>query len=84
MNIQILLLAIVALMGIPAGFILKYFTEEEMKPGKKWFRMISALSVLAFLGSMIFVSGDNLALMLTTFSFIFFISTVPLFKFKKK
>ena len=79
-TIQILLLTLVALLGIPAGFLLKYFTKEEMKPGRKWFKMISSLSAVAFFASMIFARGDSLALMLTAFAFIFFISAVPLFR----
>ena len=78
---QILLLTLVALMGIPAGFILKYFTKEEMKPGKKWFRIISMASLAILLG--LVVTGENNPLYLTAFSFIFFISAVPLLKMKK-
>jgi len=77
---QIILLVIVALLGIPVGFFLKKATEEEMKPGRRWFKAISVSCAIAFLLSMIFASGDNRALLLTTFAFIFFISAVPLLK----
>ena len=75
---QIILLTLVSLLGIPAGFLLKHFTKEEMKPGKRWFKIISLLSAVVFFGSMIFAKGDSLALMLAAFSFMFFISAVPL------
>jgi len=77
-TIQILLLTIVALMGIPAGFILRYFTMEEMKPGRKWFRMIAMVSLVIILG--LIVTGEDLPLYYTVFSFIFFICVVPLIK----
>ena len=80
MNVQIFLLIVVALLGIPAGFLLKYFTKEEMKAGRKWFRIISLSSAIAFFAGLIFAEGDSLALMLTAFAFIFFISAVPLIK----
>lgn len=79
--IQTILLALVALSGIPVGFLLKRVTREEMKPGRRWFRLISALSFIAIILSLIF-SRENLALYLSVFTFIFFISSVPLIKQK--
>jgi len=81
--IQIILLALIALLGIPTGFILKRATMEEMKAGKKWFKMISSISLLSAIISVI-LANDNSALYVTTFMFLFFISSVPLIKFKKK
>lgn len=69
-------------MGIPTGFILKYFTQEEMQTGRKWFRMIAMASLAIILG--LIVTQQNLPLYFTVFSFIFFISVVPLIKIKKK
>jgi len=76
--IQIISLIIIALLGIPAGFLLKYYTQEEMKPGRKWFRMISIASLAILLG--LIVTGQNLPLYFTAFSFIFFISVIPLLR----
>jgi len=82
MSIQAIALIIVSLLGIPAGMFLKSVTEEEMKPGRKWFVLISGLSAMAFLLS-ILASGDERSLLMTTFSFIFFLCVMPLVKFKK-
>ncbi len=81
---QIIILVVIALIGIPAGFFLKNRTKEEMKPGRKWFRTISVLSALVFFISLIFAREDDLALLLSSMAFVFFISYVPLVKFNKK
>lgn len=80
--LQIFLLIAVSLLGIPVGFLLKYFTKEEMRPGRKWFKMVSIASLAILFG--LIVTGENLPLYITAFSFIFFISAVPLLKLKKK
>jgi len=81
MNIQTISLIIVALLGIPAGFILKHFTEEEMKAGRKWFRMISIASLAILIG--LTVTRENNPLYFTAFAFMFFLSAVPLLRGKK-
>ena len=77
---QISLLAFIALLGIPGGYFLAKITKEEMKDGRKLFKILSVVSLLAIIVSYFTTEGDNLALLLTTFTFIFFISVVPLVK----
>ncbi|MFC1686081.1 hypothetical protein ACFLZZ_03610 [Nanoarchaeota archaeon] len=76
---QIGLLVFIALLGIPTGFFLAHLTKEELKDGRKWFKLLSIISFAAFLASLFLVNGNVQPLMLTVSAFIFFISTVPLF-----
>jgi len=74
--LQIILLIIVSLLGIPVGFLLKKFTKEEMKSGRKWFKLISLAAVLSFIFGV--VMGD--AVIVVSSIFLFFIAAVPLWK----
>ena len=74
------LLIIIALLGIPVGFLLKWATEEEMKDGRKWFRMIAVASLTILLG--LLITGELTGVYAAVLSFIFFISAVPLLKKK--
>ncbi len=58
-------IALLAL-GIPIGNLLAKITKEELKPGKKWFKLIILLSLIGAVISLIF-RDDAL---LFTFSFI--------------
>jgi len=51
--------------GIPIGNILARMTKEELKPGRKWFKLIILLSLVGALISLIF-RNDTLL-----FSFLF-------------
>jgi len=77
--LQNLLLVLVALMGIPAGFIIANAAKEELKPGKKWFLLIAAACLAGIVGSLIF-SEENLALFATSFGFVFFVAVISLIK----
>ncbi len=79
-TVQIALLVLLALTGVPAGFFIARNTKEELRPGKKWFKIISAASVAAAVSSPLFVEGGMLALALTVSAFIFFISSTPLIR----
>jgi len=80
--LQIVYLAIIALLGIPAGMFIARYTPEELKPGRRWFKLIAIASLVAFVVSLFAVKGDNLALVLTTLAFIFFLSVVPIIRMK--
>ena len=82
-TMQIILLTLISLLGIPAGFLLKKITMEEMKAGRRWFRIISVLSLISAIVSITLIN-ENSALYASTLMFIFFISSVPLIKKNKK
>lgn len=85
-TIQTLLLILIALSGIPAGILVAGMTREELRPGKRWFKLIAAASLVCIIGSFFFTSGDTLAVALTVFAFTLIISLVPLayLAYKKK
>ena len=56
---------IVLILGIPIGNYLASQTEEELKPGQRWFKLITSLSLLGMLSGLIL--GNDVLL----FSFAF-------------
>ena len=73
---------ILLLASIPAGYVLKSITKEELKPGKKYFRVIWIISIgLAVVFFMLSINDYNLKL-----SIIFtllFIANVAFISWKK-
>lgn len=57
---NIILGAILLVSGIPIGNILAKMTKEELKSGKKWFKLIIILSLI---GAIIFLIFRNDALL---------------------
>ena len=53
-TIQISLLTLVALLGIPSGFLISKYANEELIPGRKWFKVLIALSLLTSAASILF------------------------------
>ena len=60
-----LLAILVLILGIPLGDILAKITQEELKPGKKWFLILICLSLIGAIVSLI-INKDDLM-----FSFLF-------------
>ncbi len=75
---QMIFLALIALSGIPVGMLLRKKTKEEMKPGRRWFKMIAVACISIILG--LIITGEINPVYLTVLAFIFFISIVPLKK----
>ena len=75
--IQITLLVLVGLAGIPAGVFVAQHTWEELKPGRKWFKIIAITSVAIAAVSLFMAEGDTLALILGVSAFTFFLAAVP-------
>jgi len=71
--IKELLLAIVLLLGIPAGYLLAWLCKEELVLGRKWFLVILVLSLVSGVVFLFF----NLISSLTSF-FIVIISLISL------
>jgi len=67
-------------LGIPIGNILARATKEELKQGKKWFKI---LIIICFLGALIFLIFRNDAL-LFTFLFIAIVTSRSLKKVRKR
>ncbi len=57
--IKILIGIGILILGIPIGNLLAHFTKEELKDGRKWFRLIVALSLVGgFVG--LIIGNDSL------------------------
>lgn len=50
---------LILLLGIPLGNLLAKITKEELKPGKRWFKLITILSLIGALTGL-FVGNDVL------------------------
>ena len=60
-QIYLLLMGVAILaLGIPIGKILAYSTKEELKPGKKWFKL---LVIISSVGAIVFLILGNDALL---------------------
>ncbi len=73
---NILIGILILFLGIPLGNYLAKITSEELKPGKKWFRLIIFAS---FIGSIVSLFLKNDALMFT-FLFILIVTSRSLKK----
>jgi hypothetical protein len=58
----IFFIVLILLTAIPAGLLVAWLTKEELRAGKKWFKMIIALSLA---GSVIFLFLKNEVVTLT-------------------
>ena len=54
---KILLLAIVSLLGIPAGLLISKYTKEEIKKGKLELKILAAACAVIFLASFLMNDG---------------------------
>jgi len=83
---KFIMLVLIALSGIPFGILIAGMTREELRPGRKWFKLIAAASLVCMIGSFLATSGDSLAIALTVFAFTLMISLVPLayLEYKRK
>ena len=81
MNPEILLLLLIALFGIPAAMLISKYAKEELKGGKKYFKILMTLMAIAILASLIFVSDINQkSLIITVSGFVFFLAGTSLRK----
>ena len=81
MNLEILLLLLISLAGIPAGLLISKYTKEELKSGKKWFKILMILMAAVILISFILISNiDQRSLIITVSGFVFFLAGTSLRK----
>ncbi len=74
---QYILLIFIIAIAFPIGKYLAKICKEEMRPGKKIFKSLKAVSLLAALFSVIsvfFITFDNALLLTATFLFIFILA----------
>ncbi|MBI2628681.1 hypothetical protein HYW74_01200 [Candidatus Pacearchaeota archaeon] len=61
---------VILALAVPAGYILKHYTKEELKPGKKYFLALWATCLtLAFI--FLFIPLEEVAKKTTIFSLLF-------------
>ena len=64
--LSLILIIIITLLGYPIGLLIAKLTEEELKAGKKWFKLIILASIVVILISLVFLRGTTI---LTPLSF---------------
>lgn len=60
--LSIFFTVLILLTAIPAGLLVAWLTKEELRDGRKWFKLIIALSLA---GSVVFLVLKNEAVTLT-------------------
>jgi hypothetical protein len=73
MLIEIIILAL----GIPAGFLIAYWANDELIQGRKWFTALLTLSVIAGFWSIVMQSEKTVA---WTAGFSIIVATISLWK----
>jgi uncharacterized membrane protein len=75
---EIFISIIILLCAIPAGYLLKNLTKEELKPGKKYFKIIWVVSltfaVISFILPINLIMKQTLIFSLSFISIVSFIS----------
>lgn len=80
---QIILTIVIALAGYPLGLLLAHYTREELKKGRKWFKLVLMACVLGVIVSLIFSRGENLLFLIEVFVFMFLLALASLIKSRK-
>ena len=82
-TLQIVLTIIIAMLGFPAGLIIAWLADDELKAGRVWFEMIIVASIIAIVLSLIFAQGDALLFLLASFVFIALLALASAVKSRK-
>lgn len=83
-TLTIIILTIIALAGFPIGLLIKKFTPEELKSGKKWFNLLIFICVIAIIATVLLAKEETMIFLFTSFLFIILLTLPSLIKFKKK
>lgn len=83
--IQIVLTVAITLLGYPLGLLISHFTQEELRTGRKWFKLILLISLIFIILALIFFSAESNILMflLSVLVFIFLLALASFIKAKK-
>ena len=66
-------IVLILLTAIPAGFLLAWLTKEELKDGKKWFKLIIAVSLAGSI-AFLFLKNEIVTLTLVYMAIVSYIS----------
>ncbi|MEM4703303.1 MAG: hypothetical protein QXP53_02360 [Candidatus Pacearchaeota archaeon] len=80
---QYLIVGLISLSGFPVGLLIANTCKEELKPGRKWFKLIMLACLVVIVLSLFFSSGTNLLLLLAVFVFIFLLALAALIMARK-
>ena len=83
-TITIILPIIISLLGYPIGLLIAKHTKEELKSGRKWFKLIIFICFLAIIASLIFTRDKTLLFLISSFVFIILLTLASLLKSKRK
>jgi len=64
MIVQFLLYALVLLTAIPAGYVLAWLCKDELKDGRKWFKIILCSLAVVMIVSFVFYINTSIILSL--------------------
>lgn len=81
--LQIIVAIIIALLGYPIGLLISRFAEDELEQGKKWFKLIIAICIMAIIVSIIGAKAETLLFFISAFVFIALLALASLIKSKK-
>ena len=72
-GLNIVLGLVVGLLGFPVGLILAKIAKEELKQGKKYFKLMSLIIIVLIIGTLIYVliSGFSISVFILLCSLIF-------------
>ena len=85
MNVLTIIISIViALSGYPIGLFIASLTEEELKQGRKWFKLIILACFIAIIIFSFLVKGEILFFLILSLVFIILIALASLVKSRKK
>lgn len=82
--IQEIVAIVVALLGYPIGLLISHFTKEELAQGRKWFKIIILVCLIALAFAFIFTWGNTLLFLVSSLTFIILVSLASLVKSRKK
>jgi ABC-type Fe3+ transport system permease subunit len=70
---------VILLLAVPVGFFIAWLTKEELRMGRKWFRILIVVSLIGIIGFWIY----GVSYVSWTFGFIGIVSTISLVKASK-
>lgn len=76
--LTLIITIIIALAGFPAGLLIAKLTEEELKSGKKWFKLLAIAAAIAIILSAIFAQGETMLFLIASFVFVMLLSLASL------
>ena len=82
MALNLLYAFLLSILGFPSGIMIAIIAKEELKQGRKYFKILSLVLLVGILGSLIYSLMYNDFIMLFSFIFLFGIPTGSLIAIK--